>query len=97
VHSKALVVVDVVYVGSANLDVRSLLINYELLLRIPSRALAEALRQRFGDDVTRAGVLDAQRWRGERRWWQTLRSYIAHLLLARFDPYLATRNLSSLR
>jgi cardiolipin synthase len=97
VHAKALVVVDVVYVGSANLDVRSLLINYELLLRIPSRALAEALRQRFGDDVTRAGVLDAQRWRGERRWWQTLRSYIAHLLLARFDPYLATRNLSSLR
>jgi cardiolipin synthase len=97
VHAKALVVDDVVYVGSANLDVRSLLINYELLLRIPSPALAETLRQRFDDDVTRADALDAWRWRKERRWWQTLRSYIAYLLLARFDPYLAARKLSSLR
>lgn len=97
VHAKALVIDDVVYVGSANLDVRSLLINYELLLRIPSPALAETLRQRFEDDVTRADVLDARRWRRERSWWETLRSYLAYLLLARFDPYLAARKLSSLR
>jgi cardiolipin synthase len=97
VHAKTLVADDVVYVGSANLDVRSLMINYELLLRIPSPALAQTLRQRFEDDVTRADVLDARRWRRERRWWQTLRSYIAYLLLARFDPYLAARKLSSLR
>ena len=97
VHAKALVVDDVVYVGSANLDVRSLLINYELLLRIPSPALAETLRQCFDDDVTRAAVLDARRWRRERRWWQRLRSYVAYLLLARLDPYLAARKLRSLR
>ena len=97
VHAKALVVDDVVYIGSANLDVRSLLINYELLLRIPSAALAEALRERFEADVTRADLLGARQWRAERRWWQTLRSYFAFLLLARVDPYLAARKLSSLR
>jgi cardiolipin synthase len=97
VHAKALVVDDVVYIGSANLDVRSLLINYELLLRIPSAVLAEALRERFEADVTRADALGARQWRAERRWWQTLRSYFAFLLLARLDPYVAARKLSSLR
>ena len=97
VHAKALVADDVVYIGSTSLDVRSLLINYELLLRIPSPPLAEALRQEFAADASRADSLDARSWSAGRRWWQTLRSYFAHLLLARVDPYVAARKLSSLR
>jgi cardiolipin synthase len=41
-HAKLLVIGDVVYVGSANLDRRSLFINYELLLRLPNGGLASA-------------------------------------------------------
>ena len=45
VHVQLLLDVDdVVYVGSANLDVRSRLINYELMLRLPVPALAEQAR-----------------------------------------------------
>jgi cardiolipin synthase A/B len=97
VHAKAVVLDDVVYVGSSNLDVRSLLINYELLLRIPSAALAARLRAEFGTDRQHADTLDPLRWRRTRRWWQSLRSYLAYQLLARLDPYLAARSLRSLR
>lgn len=97
VHAKALVVDDVVYVGSTNLDVRSLLINYELLLRIPSAALAEQLQVEFRHDVARADRLELRRWRAGRRWWHALRSRFAYLLLARLDPYVAARSLRSLR
>jgi phosphatidylserine/phosphatidylglycerophosphate/cardiolipin synthase-like enzyme len=67
VHAKALVLDDVVYVGSSNLDVRSLLINYELLLRIPSAALAARLRAEFESDRRHADTLDLLRWRRGRR------------------------------
>ena len=97
VHAKAMLCDDVVYVGSSNLDVRSLLINYELLLRLPSAALAARLRAEFEADRRRADTLDPVRWRHGRRWWQSLRSYLAYQLLARLDPYLATRSLRSLR
>jgi cardiolipin synthase A/B len=97
VHAKALVLDDVVYVGSSNLDVRSLLINYEMLLRIPSAALAARLRAEFETDRRHADTLDLLRWRRGRRWWHALRSYFAYQLLARLDPYLAARSLRSLR
>jgi cardiolipin synthase len=96
VHAKVLVVDDVVYLGSSNLDVRSLLINYELLLRIPSAALAARLRAEFETDRLHADTLNLVRWRRGRRWWQGLRSYLAYQLLARLDPYVAARSLRSL-
>ncbi len=97
VHAKAMLLDDVVNLGSSNLDVRSLLINYELLLRLPSAALAARLRAEFEVDRRQADTLDPVRWRNGRRWWQSLRSYLAYQLLARLDPYLATRGLRSLR
>lgn len=97
VHSKALVLDDVVYIGSSNLDVRSLLINYELLLRIPSASLAARLRAEFETDRRHSDVLGLSHWRNGRRWWQSVRSYFAYQLLARLDPYLAARSLKSLR
>ena len=50
-HGKLLVIDDVVYIGSANLDVRSRPINYELMLRLPVSALAEQARGIFEADL----------------------------------------------
>jgi cardiolipin synthase A/B len=97
VHAKVLVLDDVVYIGSSNLDVRSLLINYELLLRLPSAPLAARLREEFATDRRHAETLEPSRWRKGRRWWQSVRSYVAYQLLARLDPYLAARSLKALR
>jgi cardiolipin synthase len=81
-HSKLLVIDDVVYIGSANLDVRSRLINYELVLRLPVSRLADQARRIF--DV------DLQHSRPTRivtsSWWQTLQQRAAYWLLARVDP-----------
>jgi len=44
-HSKLIVIDDVVYLGSANLDMRSLHVNLEIMLRIEDPALAERMRQ----------------------------------------------------
>lgn len=97
VHAKVLVLDDVVYMGSANLDVRSLRINFELLLRLECPALAAELRALFAADVQRSSRVEARAWQAGRGLWQRLRSWIAWQLLARFDPWLARRQMRSLR
>lgn len=96
-HAKVVVTDDVVYIGSANLDVRSLRINFELLLRIPSIGLSHRLRAAFENDVGHAREIDLKSWRSTRTWWQSVRSYLSYVALARLDPYFATRRLRSLR
>jgi cardiolipin synthase len=49
-HAKLMVVDDVVYAGSSNLDPRSLRINYEMMIRFQNRAMADAAGLRFGGD-----------------------------------------------
>ena len=44
---KVLVIDDVVYMGSANLDPRSVSINFEVMLRIRSEALAQRALAKF--------------------------------------------------
>jgi cardiolipin synthase A/B len=92
-HGKLLVIDDVVYVGSANLDVRSRLINYELMLRLPVPALAEQARGMFETDLrhSRPATMATPTW------WQKLRQHGAYWLLARFDPYVTSRKLRMLQ
>lgn len=96
VHAKLIVIDDVVYAGSANLDIRSLRINYELLVRIPSAELAAQVRAVFAADERRATGIDHARWLQQRRWWQWPLSFLAYQLLVRVDPYLARRRLRRL-
>lgn len=58
-HMKLMVVDDISYFGSANLDMRSVRLNLELMVRIEDAALAERLRglvdhmERWSEPVTR--------------------------------------------
>ena len=92
-HGKLLVTDDVVYVGSANLDVRSRLINYELVLRIPAPALASQAREMFDEDLKQSRPAIVAR----PTWWEKLQQRGSYWLLARFDPYIATRKLRMLQ
>lgn len=94
-HAKLLVIDDVVYVGSCNLDRRSLHINYELLVRLEWPELAADARRMFVDDL-RHSVRLAPTWSASRGWWQRLRSRLAYWLLARVDPLIARRKLRTL-
>jgi cardiolipin synthase len=87
---------DIVYVGSCNLDRRSLDINFELLLRLEWPELAAQGRALFGDALALSRQVPAEQWRARRRWWERLRSSAAYWLLTRIDPLLARRPLRSL-
>jgi cardiolipin synthase len=86
-----LIVDDVVYAGSANLDQRSLNLNYEIMLRLEERALVDQAREvfentrRHGTQVTRGA------WRKSRNVWSRFKQQTAYWLLVRLDPYLARR------
>ncbi len=84
-HMKLLVVDDIAYVGSANLDKRSFRINVELMVRIEDAGLAAELRKLIdhlaasSDAITpgwyarHAGPLTRLRWRIA--YWMSLADY----------------------
>lgn len=73
-HSKLIVIDDVVLIGSANLDMRSLYVNMELMLRVEDAGFAAAARAHIdaqaalstrvdeGLHKRRAGILTRIRW-----------------------------------
>ena len=87
-HAKLFVVDDVVYVGSSNLDPRSLRINYELMLRFENVRMAAEAREIFGASLLNCGVVAVDAWRS-RSFWTRFKQRWAHFLLARIDPYIA--------
>lgn len=90
-HAKLLIIDEVVYVGSANLDPRSLNINYELMVRFEKRAMAERAREFFSSNLQYCRRITLEEWRKTRSVWQRLKQRWAYFLLVRVDPYIAER------
>ena len=88
-HAKLVVADDVVFVGSANFDPRSLRINFDLMLRIEDADIAAQAR----------GIVDEIQ--GHSRAYACgnpgpvarLRQHMAYAALAWLDPYIARRKL----
>lgn len=89
-HAKLLLVDGALYVGSANLDPRSLRINYELMVRLENAVLAQGARAIFDQMLRSSRRIDPEEWRSERSWWERLKQRWAHFLLARVDPSIAS-------
>jgi cardiolipin synthase A/B len=96
-HAKLFVFDDIVYVGSANLDVRSLRINYELIVRIKETKLAAEAAEIFDKDLQYCRHIDLETWRRSRTLWGKLKENWAYFVLARVDPYFAGKQMRSLR
>lgn len=96
-HTKLIVAGNVVYVGSANLDTRSLNINYELLVRIEDHHLAEEARHIFNDHRPYCREIHRQTWSRSRGLWEKAMERISHFILARVDFLFARRQLAKLR
>lgn len=96
-HAKLIVVDDVVYVGSSNLDPRSLHINYELLVRVRDAQLADEARVLFAEALAHCVRIQPESWRQSRTLWNKLNERWAHFLLARVDPYIARWQVRRLR
>ena len=90
-HAKLFVVDDVVYVGSANLDPRSLSINYELMLRFDNAQMAREAREIINDAFTHCQPVELAAWQKSRSIWTRLKQRWAYFVLARIDPFVARR------
>ena len=96
-HSKLIIADDVVYVGSANLDARSLNINYELLVRVEDARLSHEAHQIFESHLLHCQKIERRTWPQSRGFWEKMMERFSHFLLARIDPLFARRQLGKLR
>jgi cardiolipin synthase len=92
-HAKLLVMDDVLYIGSCNLDRRSLHINYELLVRLKWAELADDARRLFSEAMPHSARIEAGNCPSSAGCWSRLRARCAFWLLARIDPLIAVRKL----
>jgi cardiolipin synthase len=90
-HAKMVIVDDVIYAGSANLDARSLGINYEVVARIPNPGLAAEAREIFANDLQHCRRIQSKTLRRAQSRWEKLIVRWAMFVFARLDPYLARR------
>jgi cardiolipin synthase len=85
-HMKLIVADDVVWIGSANFDMRSLYLNLELVLRIEDAALAEQARRLIDRLAEQSRMITRQIHEARSSWWRRLRWTVAYFLVATLDP-----------
>jgi cardiolipin synthase len=88
-HAKLFIVDGAAYAGSANLDPRSLRINYDLMVRFENAALVGQAREIFEETLRHCRRIDLAEWRASRTWWKKTKQHWAYFILARVDPYIA--------
>jgi cardiolipin synthase len=88
-HAKLVIIDDTVYVGSANLDQRSLNINYELVVRFQQSAWASEARKHFLERREHSREITKEAWRETCSLWQRFKQRWAYFLLVRIDPFIA--------
>ena len=88
-HAKLLILDNAVHVGSANLDPRSLSINYELMVRFSNPQMVSEARAMFADALEHSRRIDLETWKRSRSFWTRLKERWAYFVLARVDPHVA--------
>jgi cardiolipin synthase len=92
-HTKLAIVDDVVHVGSANFDFRSLYLNLEIMLRIKDRAFADAMRGYFEREIKSSGRIDPAMHKMRANLWLRLKWALSSFLVTTMD-YTVTRRLN---
>lgn len=92
-HNKLIVADDISLVGSANLDMRSLYLNLELVLRIDDAALAGQFRALIAAQHGQSQPITQQLHRSRSGWFNRLRWLGAWFLVNALD-YSVTRRLN---
>ena len=92
-HAKLALLDDSVFVGSSNLDARSLAINYELTVHVHDPRLAAEAGASFDDALRQAKEITLGDWKKSRTWFARLRGAIARFLITRVDPWIARRQM----
>jgi cardiolipin synthase A/B len=92
-HTKLFVIDDVVNIGSANFDIRSMFLNLELMLRIEDTAFAAHVRAYVDGEVANSEQITAAVYRARTGPWTRFRQMVAYFVMAVLD-YNVTRRLN---
>ena len=92
-HTKVVIVDDVVHIGSSNFDYRSLYLNLEVMLRIEDRGFADALRTYFERELAQSRWITPALHQRRASLWRRFKWAFAHFLVNVLD-YTVTRRLN---
>ncbi len=92
-HTKLFVIDDIVYVGSANYDIRSLFLNLELMLRVEDAAFAAHVRAYVDGEVAESERITSDLYRARTGPWTRIKQAAAFFVMTVLD-YNVTRSLN---
>ncbi|MES2986697.1 MAG: phosphatidylserine/phosphatidylglycerophosphate/cardiolipin synthase family protein [Pseudomonadota bacterium] len=92
-HTKLFVIDDVVHIGSANFDIRSMFLNLELMLRIEDKEFAAYVRAYVDGEVANSERITAEVYKARTGFWTRIKQAGAYFVMAVLD-YNVTRRLN---
>ena len=90
-HTKLIVIDDVVHIGSANFDMRSLYLNLEMMLRIEDAGFAEMMRRFVDGEIADSERITPEIHRSRRTWLTRLFWSLSFFVIATADYNLSRR------
>ena len=90
-HTKLIVIDDVVHIGSANFDMRSLYLNLEMMLRVDDPAFAAMMRRFVDGEVADSLPITVEGHLAQRTWLNRLLWGLGYFVTASADYNLARR------
>lgn len=90
-HTKLIVVDDVVHIGSANFDMRSLYLNLEMMLRVEDKGFADLMRRFVDGEIADSVRITLDMHRARRTWLRRLYWALSYFVIATADYNLSRR------
>ena len=90
-HMKLMVIDDAVYIGSANLDVRSLFINLEIMVRVKDAGFAAYMRELIDGLVAQSEEQTRPLLKSRDSWWSRFKAGAAYFLVNSVDYTVGRR------
>ncbi len=90
-HMKLMVIDDAVYIGSANLDVRSLFINLEIMVRVKDAGFAAHARELIDGLVAQSEEQTRVLLKSRDSWWSRFKAGVAYFLVNSVDYTVGRR------
>jgi cardiolipin synthase len=92
-HTKVYVIDDVVHIGSANFDIRSMFLNLELMFRVADSRFAEQVRAYVDGEIANSVQITPQLYKSHVTPWRRLKQMVAYFIMVVVD-YRVTRQLN---
>jgi len=92
-HTKLFVIDDIVHIGSANFDIRSMFLNLELMLRIDDPAFAAHVRAYVDGEVANSEAITPSVYKARTGRWTRFKQMVAYFVMAVLD-YRVTHRLN---